>query len=88
MVANSKDQRGEMMGLNEQGVAIEKRASERGSLLRENTTSYEYREIPSSAELGRVDVLEQLKANIRQIEDLNGRLGFLLKEVRSVLKKA
>lgn len=78
------------MGLNEQGVIVsEGRTTEVAatSLLRENTSSYAYREIPHT-DVTRVDVLEQLKANIKHIEDLNGRLGFLLKEVQSVLKKA
>ena len=33
------------------------------------------------------DVLKQLNANLNQLEDLTGRLGFVLTEVRSLLRR-
>jgi hypothetical protein len=33
------------------------------------------------------DVLKQLNLNIRTLEDLSGRLGFVLSEVRSLIRK-
>ncbi|MBX3022048.1 MAG: hypothetical protein KF799_10260 [Bdellovibrionales bacterium] len=33
------------------------------------------------------DVLKQLHANINYLEDLGGRLGFVLSEVRSVIRR-
>lgn len=56
-------------------------------LFREGSVLYGYQEVPQNHP-NRMDVIEQLRANIRQIEDLNGRLAFLLKEVQSVIKKA
>lgn len=34
-----------------------------------------------------VDVLEKLKANIAQLEDLHGRLRFMMAEITYLLKK-
>ncbi len=33
------------------------------------------------------DVVEQLRANLAQLEDLHGRMGFMMKEVSYLLKK-
>ena len=33
------------------------------------------------------DVVEQLRANIAQLEDLHGRMSFMMKEVSYLLKK-
>lgn len=33
------------------------------------------------------DVLKQLQANINYLEDLGGRLGFVLSEVRSLIRR-
>jgi hypothetical protein len=76
------------MAFNEQGyVAKEEKGQEVRPLLRDGSVLYGYREVPRS-DSSKMDVLEQLKSNIRQIEDLNGKLAFLLQEVQSVLKKA
>ncbi len=80
------------MRLNEQGFMMregmgEEIRQEVVPLLRDGIVTYGYRELPQ-AERGRLDVLEQLKANIQHIEELNGKLSFLLKEVQSVLKKS
>ena len=76
------------MRLNEQGFKVkEENRQEVIPLLRDGSVVYGYREVPQT-ESGRLDILEQLKANIRQIEDLNGKLSFLLKEVQTVLKKS
>lgn len=53
---------------------------------------YSYHEISSDTHVVqsypvRLDVLEQLKANISQLEDLHGRMRFMMKEVRTLLKK-
>ncbi len=48
---------------------------------------YAYHEIAGDKHLVRVDVLEQLKSNIAQLEDLHGRLRFMMGEVRSLLKR-
>lgn len=49
-------------------------------------TAYVYREVPG-LEPECLDVLEQLRANLNQLEDLHGRLRFVMAEVRSVLHK-
>lgn len=33
------------------------------------------------------DVLKQLQANIQMLEDLGGRLGFVMSEVRSIIRR-
>jgi hypothetical protein len=48
---------------------------------------YSYHEIADDAHVVRLDVLEQLKANIAQLEDLHGRMRFMMHEVRGLLKK-
>jgi len=48
--------------------------------------TYEYHEIPTQS-VDRLDVLEQLKANVAQIEDLHGRLQFVMSEVQSLIKR-
>ncbi len=52
-----------------------------------NSTAYVYREVPG-LDADRLDILEQLKANLDQLEDLHGRLRFVMAEVRGVLNKA
>lgn len=47
-----------------------------------------YHEIASDAHLVRVDVLEQLKSNIVQLEDLHGRLHFMMGEIGTLLKRS
>lgn len=49
--------------------------------------SYAYREVPG-AENERLDVIEQLQANLAQLEDLHGRLRYVMGEVRSIVVKA
>lgn len=51
-------------------------------------TSYRqtYREI-ADQHVVETDVLEQLRGNIAQLEDLHGRLRFMMKEVGYLLKK-
>lgn len=46
--------------------------------------SYAYHELPNT---GTVDVLEQLRANISQLEDLHGRLKFMMGEVQGLIKR-
>lgn len=64
-------------------------ASSVGSSVAKNAAfgHYAYHEIASDRHLVRVDVLEQLKSNIAQLEDLHGRLRFMMGEVRSLLKR-
>lgn len=45
-----------------------------------------YQEIPGLRHETR-DVLKQLHHNIQVLEDLGGRLGFLLSEIRSVIRR-
>lgn len=45
---------------------------------------YSYREVPGSEQL---DLIEQLHANLGQLEDLHDRLRFVMAEVRGVLIK-
>ena len=48
---------------------------------------YSYHEIATDSHVVRLDVLEQLKSNIAQLEDLHGRMRFMMKEVRTLLKR-
>ena len=50
-------------------------------------SNYGYREVPG-LENERLDVIEQLHANLAQLEDLHGRLRFVMSEVRSIIVKA
>ena len=50
-------------------------------------SAYGYREVPG-LENDRLDVIEQLHANLLQIEDLHARLRFLMTEVRTVIPKS
>lgn len=55
-----------------------------------SATAYEgyvYHEIAGENHLVRVDVLEQLKANMAQLEDLHGRLRYMMGEVGTLLKR-
>ncbi len=70
------------MGLNEQGLIRDEQEAKEAQPI-----PYGYQEIPKT-DRSRLDVLEQMKANLRQIEDLNGRLSFLIGEVQGVLKKS
>jgi len=45
-----------------------------------------YREIPGLRHETR-DVLKQLEYNVQSLEDLCGRLGFVLTEVRSIIRR-
>ena len=45
-----------------------------------------YHEIPE-AQSDQVDVLAQMKANLDQLEDLQGRLRFVMGEIRAVARK-
>ena len=45
-----------------------------------------YRELPGLRHETR-DVLKQLDANIQLLEDLNGRLSFVLSEVRGIIRR-
>jgi hypothetical protein len=56
----------------------------------ENSSAYfqqAYREL-SEQHVVEVDVLERLKMNLSQLEDLHARLGFMLKEVSYLIKKS
>ena len=48
---------------------------------------YSYHEIASDQHVVRLDVLEQLKSNIAQLEDMHGRMRFMMSEVRGLLKR-
>ncbi len=50
-------------------------------------STYGYREVPGLGS-DRLDVIEQLHANLAQIEDLHARLRFVMSEVRTVMPKA
>ncbi len=45
-----------------------------------------YQEVPGLRHETK-DVLKQLQTNIQLLEDLGGRLGFVMSEVRSVIKR-
>jgi hypothetical protein len=45
-----------------------------------------YHELPGLRHETR-DVLKQLDANIRMLEDLGGRLGFVMSEVRGLIRR-
>ena len=45
-----------------------------------------YHEIPET-QAEQLDVLAQMKANLNQLEDLQGRLRFVMGEVRSAIRK-
>lgn len=45
-----------------------------------------YREIPGIGHETK-DVLKQLDANIRVLEDLSGRLGFVMSEIRGLIRR-
>jgi hypothetical protein len=45
-----------------------------------------YRELPGLRHETK-DVLQQLHANIQMIEDLSGRLSFVMSEVRSLIRR-
>jgi hypothetical protein len=50
---------------------------------------FSYHEVTEEAHVvpARLDVLEQLQSNIAQLEDLHGRMRFMMKEVRGLLKR-
>ena len=50
------------------------------------TSSVAYHELPSLRHETR-DVLKQLDSNIQLLEDLNGRMGFMLTELRSLIRR-
>jgi hypothetical protein len=50
-------------------------------------SAYSYREVPG-LEGGHLDVIEQLHANLAQIEDLHARLRFVMTEVRGLVVKS
>jgi len=66
--------------VNEIGPAIKK---EEGTVSAPGA-AYGYREVPG---LDRLDVLEQLHANLAQLEDLHARLRFVMVEVRSIINR-
>lgn len=45
-----------------------------------------YREVPG-IESDRLDVIEQLHANLSQLEDLHARLNFVMTELRTLLPR-
>jgi hypothetical protein len=51
-------------------------------------TSYRQAYQPESAHVAEVNVIQQLRANIAQLEDLHGRLKFMMAEVSYLLKKS
>lgn len=44
-------------------------------------------EIPTSANTYKKDVISQFRMNLSQLEDLHGRVKFLMNEVSGVIKK-
>lgn len=69
----------------QQQIRVVRDESPSRSLVRESVKNYSYEEVAPGAH--RVDILEQLKSNIRQLEDLQGRFSFLLNEVQSLVKR-
>jgi|GEM_PF-3777943 len=53
---------------------------------RSNERSAGYHELPGLRHETK-DVLKQLQNNIQLLEDLGGRLGFVMSEVRSIIKR-
>ncbi len=51
-----------------------------------NVERASYREIPGLRHETK-DVLQQLHTNIQMLEDLGGRLGFVMSEVRSIIRR-
>jgi len=48
---------------------------------------YTYHEISQGDHVLSTDVLEQLRRNLAQLEDLQGRLSFMMGELRSLIRK-
>lgn len=51
------------------------------------TFPFSYHEVTEQKHVVRTDVLEQLKANLSQLEDLHLRLKFMMGEVRYLIKR-
>lgn len=47
-----------------------------------------YHEIANGRHVVELDVIEQLRANLAQLEDLHGRVHFMMSEVSYLLKKS
>lgn len=72
------DQENALSTLNPQAV--------KEQIARENPRISSYQEVPGLRHETK-DVLQQLQHNIRLLEDLGGRLGFLMVEIRSVIRR-
>jgi hypothetical protein len=46
--------------------------------------AYGYRELPST-EAEQLDLIEQMRANLSNLEDLHGRLRFAINEIRTIV---
>lgn len=76
------------MAINEQAIGSEKAPFLKGreeSVAPLNETSY--REIPGRYTED-VDVLAQLRLNLSQLADLQGRMNFLLNEIKGIVRKS
>ena len=85
--------------LSDRRIAVDKETEEKGAdmAVQENRQNLEraelitspptvYREVPL-IDYSQLDMLEQMQAHLSQLEDLHGRLRFVLTEVRSVLPR-
>lgn len=68
-------------------AGVESTGSYSSPLISARLLPYSYHEVTTDHHVQPVDVLEQLKANITQLEDLHTRLRFMMGEVRTLMKR-
>ncbi len=74
-----------MIGINRSKTVLDRENEEKSAF----DTLYNPFDIQSNQVLditSRIDVVERMRHNMSQLKDLQGRLSFLLKEVKGVLK--
>ena len=59
--------------------------SERGSAMKDPSPELNYADIPGLIDPG-LDVLNQLNANLKMLNDLHQRLQFTVREIKSVIR--
>ena len=79
-VVKTKKEENGVNTLNLQGQPIDAKP-----VLRE-TESIAYRELPGLRHETK-DVLQQLQSNIQMLEDLGGRLSYMMGEIRSLIRR-
>jgi hypothetical protein len=72
--------------LNTLNLNVHKNAIQEAQNLESGSTERAYRELRGLRHETK-DVLKQLEANILLLEDLGGRLSFVLSEVRSLIRR-